>query len=171
MRPLALLDTSVLILLLSEKFDDSPEERETDRRRMAVRDVIADTQKTFQIVIPSVVVAELGRDSSAERELQILVSSLGRFRILPLTRLAGITASKIARIALKSRTRGAERGAVKYDALITGTAIAYAAEQIITENRRDYEKHLASVGAAIEIVMPSQPPATGQVKIFQKRSP
>jgi predicted nucleic acid-binding protein len=171
MRPLAIFDTSALIYLLTQRADDSPEELETDRKRTLVVDRIAEMQKKYRWAIPSVVVAELGRDGSADAEVQRLTRSLGTFRVLGFHYRAAMLAARIAAKALKSRAPGTERGAVKYDALITATAIAYGADCIVTENARDFRNHLAEAGSDIEVIIPSGLPATGQLHLLHGKKP
>ncbi|MFC1642753.1 type II toxin-antitoxin system VapC family toxin [Myxococcota bacterium] len=170
-RPLAVLDTSALILLLTSKQDDSPEEQDAERRREAVREAIRSMQARHRFAIPSVVIAELGRGGSPESDLEQLVGTIGRFRVLPLTLKAAIAAARIAQVALARRQRGlgSERGAVKFDVLICATAHAHGAGCIITENPRDFAKHLESVGSAIEVRVPSEPPERGQIHLLQRK--
>lgn len=170
-RPLVVLDTSVLILLLTKKQDDSAEEIDTERRRDAVRDAISQMQTRYRFGIPSVVVAELGRAGTPQNELEKLVKIVGRFRILPLTLAAGVASAKIAKTALSKRAKGAERGAVKFDTLICGTAHAHNAECIVTENPRDFAANLAVINSAIEVKVPSEPPATGQLHLMHHSKP
>ncbi len=168
-RPLVVLDTSVLVLLLTKKQDDSKEEIQAELRREAVRDAIAQLQSKHRFGIPSVVIAELGRANSPQAELEKLVKVLGRFRILCLTRDAGIAAAKIAKTALSKRPKGAERGAVKFDTLICGTAHAYQAECILTENPRDFAACLKTINSPVEVKVPSEPPATGQLHLVHQK--
>lgn len=171
-RPLAVLDSSTLILLLTEKADESPEEIEQERRRQLVKERIREMQPRFRWAIPAVVVAELGRDLPADMAVRSVGAVLGRFRVLPLTYSGACLASRISTKALKDRRAGSERGAIKYDALICATAIDYGADCIVTENPRDFAKHVAELGASLEIVIPSAVPATGQLHLLhQTRKP
>lgn len=167
-RPLAALDTSILIYLLTEQIDDSPKELEDERRRALAREWIRQMQAKYRWAIPSVVVAELGRDNTPQGALRRLEPIFSRFRILPLTYRASCIAAAIAARALRERPIGAERGAVKYDALICATAIANRAECLVTENRRDFARYVAEAGVQLDIVVPSDPPATGQLHMLHR---
>jgi predicted nucleic acid-binding protein len=159
-----------LILLLTSRDDESPEEMEEDRRRELVKVCIREMQTKYRWAIPSAVVAELGRDGTPEAVILQLGQSLGRFRVLALNYRAACIAARIASRALKERPPGNERGAVKYDALICATAIAHAAECIVTVDR-DYTKHAAAVGSSLRVVMPTEVPDKGQLNILHiKRS-
>jgi len=166
-HPLAILDTSVIVLMLSKKVDESPAEIDADRRREAVREKLHDMQAAYRFGIPAVVVAELGRGGDPESMLTALVGAIGRFRVLPLTRGAAVFAAKIRCDALAKRPPGTERGAITYDALICGTAFASSAECVVIENPRDFEKHFLVLGSSIDVVIPSQPPRHGQVHMMQ----
>jgi predicted nucleic acid-binding protein len=167
-RPLAVLDSSALIFLITDKADDSPEEQEAERRRSLVKERIQAMQKTYRWAIPSAAVAELGRDGPAAAAVQRLLQGFSRFRVLALDYRAACIAATIAAKALKGRPRGAERGAVKYDALICATAIRYGAESIVTENPRDFAQYLAQVGSQIKLEIPSNPPSTGQLHLLHQ---
>lgn len=170
-RPLAVVDTSALIYLLTEKVDDSPEEQEAERRRLLVKERIDTMQKTHRWGIPSAVVAELGRGGSAVSAVQRLSLAFGRLRVLALDYQAGCIASTISTRALKARALGAERGAVKYDALICATAIRYDAQIIVTENPRDFASYLAQVNSQIALEIPSNPPKAGQLHLLHRPKP
>lgn len=170
-RPLAVVDTSTLILLITQKADDSREEQETERRRVLVKDSIRAMGSKYRWALPCVVVAELGRDGSADAVVQQLSPQFGGFRTLAFNHRAACLAARISAKALKARPPGAERGAVKYDALICATAIAYGAECIVTENRRDFDKYVAEIGATLDIIMPSTIPAGGQLHLLHRPKP
>lgn len=165
-RALAILDTSVLVLLLTKKLDDSAKEVEANRRREAVKACLHEMQPKFRFAIPTVVIAELTNGKAAQREVERLVDSLGRFNILAFNYSAGCVAADMWRDAL-SRKPIKDRQVIKFDTLICATAVAYGATRIITENPGDFEKHILAVKANVEVVMPSVPPAKGQLKIFQ----
>jgi predicted nucleic acid-binding protein len=167
-RPLAVLDTNIVILLLSKKLDNSAKEVEADRKREAARAKLHEMQAKFRFGIPAVVVAELGRDGTSEKVLRALVKAIGRFRVLPLTHMAGEHAAEMSRTALQKRQPMDERGAVKFDTLICATAVAHEANCIVTENPRDFEKHIAVAKASIEVLVPSEPPKKGQLLLMQK---
>ncbi len=168
MRPLALLDTSVLILLLTSKQDESADEVENDRKRSCVRDALTEMQKTWKLAIPAVVVAELSRTGDAGRELEKLVKEMGKLRVEQFGHDAALVASTMAGTALTQRPQGAERGAIKYDLLICATAVASRATRIVTENPRDFRKHLdTAVAPDVEVYVPSNPEKSGQLRLMQ----
>jgi predicted nucleic acid-binding protein len=168
-KGLAILDTSVLILLLTKKVDESEEEVRTEIRREAVKQCLREMQPKWQFGIPTVVVAELTRGTAAKKEVQRLVSRLGAFKILALTFEAGCVAADMARESLSKKPHKLARGAIKFDTLICATADAHRAARIITENPSDFAQHVATVDAPIEIIVPSSPPAKGQMNVFQMK--
>lgn len=170
MRALAILDTSVLVLLLTKKLNDSEKELETDRRREAVKACLHEMQPKFRFGIPTVVVAELTHGKAAQREVERLVDSLGRFTTLAFNYTAGCVAADMWRDAL-SRKPIKNRQVIKFDTLICATAVAWGATRIVTENPGDFEKHIQAVKATVEVIMPSVPPAKGQLKIFHIKPP
>lgn len=164
-RALAILDTSVLALLLTKKLNDSAEEVETNRRREAVKACLHEMQPKFRLAIPTVVVAELVNGKTAQREVERLVDALGRFNILAFNYRSACVAAEMWRDAL-SRKPIKDRQVIKFDTLICATAVAYGATRIVTENPKDFDKHLLAVKAAVEVIMPSAPPAKGQLKFL-----
>src|SRR5664280_1168579 len=130
-KALAVLDTNILVLLLTKKVDDSAEELRTEVRREAVKQCLREMQQKWQFGIPTVVVAELTRGTAAKKEVQRLVSRLGAFKILTLTFEAGCAAADMAREALSKKPHKQVRGAIKFDTLICATAVAHRATRIV----------------------------------------
>lgn len=163
MKPLAVLDSDVVFFLLCEP-DPNAADAERERRRQAVEETISDLQKTHRFAIPAAAVAELGGDGDPEGAVERIANRLARLRILPLDYPSSRLAGKISVSALKRR-EGAERGAVKFDALICATAVHHGAECIVTENPRDFKRLLLEAGGGVRLVVPSRPPETGQLKL------
>lgn len=157
-RPLAVLDTNVVILLATEKQDDSPEEIETDRRRACIKLTIRDLQPKVRFAVPAAVVAELGDESNdAGDTLAEMAAEVGRFRILPLTREGGEIAARMAAVALATRAPNDRRGAVKFDTLIAATAHVHGALYLVTDNARDLAKPLTAVRSSVTVIVATEP--------------
>jgi len=168
-KALDVLDTSILVLLLTKRIGDSEEETETELRREAVKQCIREMQGKWQIGIPAVVVAELTHGSAAKKEVQRLVTRLGRFKILAFNFASGCIAADMWRTALAKKPLKQGRAVVKFDTLICATAVANGATRIVTENPSDFAQHIAAVESNVEIIVPSSPPAKGQMNVFQMK--
>lgn len=147
----AVLDSSVVILLVTSKQDDSPTEQADEQRRQNCRDWIERLGASVRWAIPAVVVAELARPHPARAMIEHLAQHLGRLRILPFTRPAGEVAARMATDRLANRGN-APRGAVKFDTLIAATAHVYGAKYLLSANERDFESALKIVRSAVEVI-------------------
>ncbi len=91
-------------------------------------------------------------------------------RTLPLDHKAGLIAAKLASQTLSTRESGEVCGAVKYDALIYATAVANNASKLLVEDQgRNFRAYRNGYEYDLELVIPSQPSAQGQVVLFQKK--
>lgn len=168
-HPFAVLDTSVIILLCTEQVDDSPKEIDAQRRREASRDWIATITPRVRFAVPTPAIAELSRPKSARAFLEELSRSLGRFRVLPLTRAAAEVAAKMAaeRFAKRASIGQGERGAVKFDTLIAAVAHDHAAQYVVTDDRRDYATPLKAVSSPVEILIATTARPGQQLKLVE----
>ena len=168
-HPFAVLDTSVIILLCTEKVDDSPKELDAQRRREAAREWIDHITPRVRFAVPTPAIAELSRPKKASVFLEELSRALGRFRVLPLSRVAAVVAAKMAaeRFARRASIGQGERGAVKFDTLIAAVAHDHGAQYIVTDDRRDYGTPLKAVGSAVQILVASTPRPGQQLKLVE----
>ena len=157
-RPIAVVDTDVLLLLL-----DTADAPDIQRRKSYVELTIENLEKQkARFVVPTPVIAELcrgGPGSDVVRE--IAQRLLGRLRIEVLDEDAAVLAGEISRTTLQRR-EGRERGAVKYDALIAGIAHRMGARWLLTGNGEDHRKGFAVLNSAVEVVVATEPPTRGQ---------
>lgn len=102
-RRLAVLDTSVIILVCTERVDDSPKEEEGERRRRAALSWLTYLGPDVRFAVPTPVLAELWKPRSPAGFLDQLAKVAGRIRVLPLTRAAAVVAARIAEPAMRRR--------------------------------------------------------------------
>lgn len=166
-RKLAALDTSVLILMLTEKENDTDEEQDRELRRLAVREALSTLQVSHRFFIPAPALAELAEHGGAAVAMQTIVKRLGRMRVEPLDFAAAAVAAEMAHRALSQR-KGRERGAVKYDVLIAAICHKVGADQLLTEDEKNtFTTALEVVNSQVSVVVPSRPPEKGQVTLLQ----
>src|SRR5690606_10331322 len=135
-KPLAVLDTSVVLFALSDP--ESGCDEDAKRQIVAVTDKLAALQKTHRFGLPAVVVAELGRDGDTEATVAAIISEMPDLSVLALGYEGGLHAACLRQEALRKRTQDRTRGAVTYDALVFATALEHGADCILTENGEDF---------------------------------
>jgi predicted nucleic acid-binding protein len=163
--PIAVVDTSVLVLLLSTP---GPNESEAVRIRRERSEVtLAELRKQGAVfVVPTPVVAELGRYGKGSEVLRKkLVRQLKRSKVQALNVDAADIAGQMSDKALAARTEGEERGAVKYDALIAAVAHDIGARWLVTDNRKDMQRCLDAVQSPVELIVTSAIPKKGQLHL------
>ena len=140
-RPIAVVDTNLLIILL-----DSTNTQTANNRRTHCELTIERLEKLgARFIVPTPVVAEMcrvGRGSDAIR--QVVRTLLTTLRIEVLDEDAADIAGEISRTRLQNRA-GRERGAVKYDALIAAIAARLGARWLVTTNPDDMRQCLAAL--------------------------
>ncbi|MBI4956813.1 MAG: PIN domain-containing protein [Myxococcales bacterium] len=166
---MAVLDTSVIILLLSHQ---KSETAATKKRRECAELVVDDlVTRGTTLLVPTPVIAELCRDGAGSVQYELLVRALKRrVRTLALTVDAADKAGAMRRVALRKRPPDESRGAVSYDALIAGSAVAAGARWIVTANPRDYAALIRVTQANVEVICTDDPPKMGQLNLVHQRS-
>jgi predicted nucleic acid-binding protein len=167
-RPIAAIDTDVLITLL-----DTTSKPEAKKRKGYVELTIETLEKQgARWVVPSPVIAELCRNQAGSAELREIVRiALRRLRVEVLDEDAADIAGQIARLRLQSRKPDDVRGAIKYDALIAAIAHKIGARWLLTANRRHMTAALASIASNVQVVVATEPPATGQQVMLEVLMP
>ena len=161
---IAVVDTSVIILIGAPS--DDPE---TVARRARAHDRLLRFQKegaVFAVAAPSI--AELHRDGPGGETADRILGQFGDLRIDALDLEAAEYAGQSLRATLSSRGPGASRNAVKFDALIAGVAHRIGATHLLTADKRDFERHLGEMQSAIEVVVVSDPPEKGQLRLIDQ---
>jgi predicted nucleic acid-binding protein len=148
-RPVAVVDTSVILLLLDEGTDAA-----VQRRRGFAELTIENLEdQNARFTVPAPVVAELCRRGPGSEVLREVVGDLIRdLRIEVLDEDAAVVAGDMSRAALQARGEGDERGAIKFDALIAGVAHKINAKWLVTANARDFNKYLKVVNSTVAVV-------------------
>ena len=161
-RPIAVVDTGPIVLLL----ENVPGDAERIRRRMANEQNLLEFAKRARLVVPTPVIAELGRDGSGLAVVRdSFVRRLARVRTEPLTLEAADIASQMRQHMLSIRSRGEERGAVTYDALIAAIAHAIGARWLLTTNRSHMQTCLIAVQSTVAVVETTELPRGTQLPL------
>jgi len=165
-QPLAVVDTCVIVLLLTKS---SPNEAESVRTRRELAEVaINDLRKDgARFVVPTPVIAELCSTGSSGADVvrKRVTKHLRRVKTLPLDVASADVAGQMMKNALASRAPGEARGAVRYDALIAAIAHSNGARWLVTDNRKDMAKCLGAVNSTVELVVTSALPKKGQLHL------
>lgn len=165
-RPIAVVDTSVLILLLDTTSDPVTAERKAHCELTVER-----LEKLARFVVPAPVVAELCRAGSGSDLIRNVFRRLiARLRIEVLDEDAADVAGEISRTRLQNRT-GRERGAVKFDALIAGVAQRLGARWLVTADPDHMRRCFAVINSPVEVVVADQPPTVGQLSFLRVLRP
>lgn len=156
-RPIAVVDSNVLIWLL-----DTTSSADARRKRAYVELTMEHFNRlSVRWVVPAPVIAELYRDEPGLTRLRDIARRyLKAVRVEALDLRAADIAGQISDRRLRSR-RGRERGAVKYDALIAGTAHHIGARWLLTADVDDMRSHLGAIGSSVEVVNATEPTAAG----------
>lgn len=158
-RPIAVVDTDVLITLLDTTGDPDI----LERRAFIELTIERLTKQSVRWVVPAPVIAELCRDGKGSEQLRTIVRTMMRgLRIEVLDEDAADVAGEMHRIALQARRPGSERGAVKYDALIAGIAHNIGAHWLLTGNGDHMRACLNAIRSSVEVLVATEPPASGQ---------
>lgn len=167
-RPIAIVDTSVILLLLDEATDATAQ-----RRRGFVELTIENLEaKNARFVVPTPVVAELCRNGPGSDVLRQVVGDLIReLRLEVLDEDAAVVAGDMSRAALQTRAEGDERGAIKFDALIAGVAHKVNAKWLVTANARDFVRYLRVVNSDVEVVHADQQALERQTVMIEMVKP
>jgi predicted nucleic acid-binding protein len=169
-QPIYVVDTSVIILSAAPTRPNDPTHIKSLREltEIAVESTIKHGAK---LVVPTPVIAELGRDGPGSVVYKAFVKAIrGRIRTAPLTVSAADVAGAMRRSALRQRADGQERGAVLYDALIAALAHDIEARWLITANPRDMKRCLAAVQSAVEIIDTTVIPDKGQLHLVHQNA-
>jgi len=166
-RPIAILDTNVIILLL-----DTTNTRAANERRTLCELTIERLEKQgARYIVPAPVVAELCRTGRGSDTIRSVVRTMiSTLRIEVLDEDAADIAGEISRTRLQNRA-GRERGAVKYDALIAGVAQRIGARWLVTADADDMRACLAVINSNIEVVVADQQAASGQLALVSVLRP
>lgn len=165
-QPIAVVDTSVLVLLLSTP---GPKESEHVRiRRERAEITLTSLRKQgAAFVVPTPVVAELSRHGKGSEVLRKkLVRQLKRSKVQALDCDAADIAGQMSEKVLIARAAGEERGAIKYDALIAAVAHDIGAKWLVTDNRKDMQRCLDAVESEVELIVTSAIPKKGQLHLI-----
>jgi predicted nucleic acid-binding protein len=149
-KPIAVIDTNVIILVLSSRTKETKDVR--TRREMVEANLDTLVERRARFVIPSPVVAELCRDDKGIEIARRFARFAPRLRIEALDVEAAGVAGEMSRAALQARPPDRTRDAVKYDALIAGAAHALDASWLCTTNVRDMRRCLDAIDSKVEIV-------------------
>jgi predicted nucleic acid-binding protein len=169
-QPLCVVDTSVIILVAVPPGQNEAQSTTQLREltEIAVEQIIKQGAK---LVVPTPVIAELGRDGPGSVVYKEFVRAIrGRIRTAPLTMNAADVAGTMRTAALRQRADGRERGAVLYDALIAAIAHDLGARWLITANPGDMRKCLEAVNSSVEIVDTTHVPAKGQLHLAHRNA-
>jgi len=157
-KPIAVIDTDVIIILLDTTGDPALQ----DRRTYIGLTFEHLERQNATYVVPSPVVAELcGKGPGSDVLREIMRVFLGRLRIQVLDEDGALVAGEISRERLRNRA-GRERGAVKFDSLIFGIAHQIGARWLVTGNGADHVKCRKAISSTVEVLVATDPPATGQ---------
>jgi len=138
-QALAVIDTSVIVLLLSTPGPTETEKVRLRRERAEVA-LAALRSDGARFIVPTPVVAELYRNGKGSEVVRKkLVKHLKRTKLEALTYSAADVAGEMSKKALEERGPDNERGAVKYDALIAAIAHDIGARWLVTDNRKDMQ--------------------------------
>jgi len=167
-QPLAIVDTSAIVLLLSSPSD---EDDTTRARRECTEHTFARlTKEGARFGIPTPVVAELARTGPGSAvALKVIAALKRRARFEELDLESADVAGAMRILKLRERTPGQERGAISYDALIAGIAHQRGARWLLTANPRDFAALLSTVKSNVELVVTDQPPAKGQLSLVHAK--
>ena len=168
-QPICVVDTSIIILVV---VPPGPNEAKSttnlrDLTEVAVEQVVKQGAK---LVVPTPVIAELGRDGPGSIVYKEFVRAIrGHIRTAPLTVNAADVAGTMRTAALRQRGTGHERGAVLYDALIAAIAHDLDAQWLITANPGDMRKCLDAVTSSVEIMDTTSVPSKGQLHLAHQK--
>lgn len=166
-RPIACVDTSILITLLDNTNDPAIEQQKT-YIELTLEGL---SKQGARWIIPAPVVAELCRGGRGSDQLRVIMrTALRALRIEVLDEDAADIAGQISRMRLQAR-QGRERGAVKYDALIAGIAHKIGARWLLTSNGDDMRAALNAITSMVQVVVATEQPQTGQQVLIQVLRP
>jgi predicted nucleic acid-binding protein len=164
-QPICVVDTNIVILTA---VPPGPHEAESTRKLRDLTEIAVEQMMKAgaKLVIPTPVIAELGRDGPGSVVYKEFAQAIrSRIRTAPLTVSAADVAGTMRAAALRQRTSGHERGAVLYDALIAAIAHDLNARWLITANPGDMRRCLETVGSTVEIIDTTVIPAKGQLHL------
>ena len=172
-NPLAVVDTSVVLLLITD--EKTASERDADRIEFTRARMLALKNDGAEFVLPSPVITEL-HQTSKDQGLEIAAATfaaLGKqVRIEPLDLRSAGMAGRLGQRALERRDfpppPDGRRG-VKYDCLIAGIAHHLEARYLVTADPRGFAKHLEDLGSSTELVLADRQPERGQLVILEKK--
>lgn len=167
-QPICVVDTSVIILSAAPSGPKEPPQIKylRDLTQIAVDTTIKQGAK---LVVPTPVIAELGRDQPGTLVYQAFVRAIREcVRTAPLTVSAADVAGTMRISALRQRSQGQERGAILYDALIAAIAHDIGARWLITANPRDMKRCLDAVQSSVKILDTTTIPDKGQLHLAHR---
>lgn len=156
-KPIAVIDTNIIITLL----DNTKTPTVTELQNKVQLTIERLSGHGARWIIPTPVIAELSGQGLATVK-RALGSLLNLMRIQVLDIEAAEAAGTMSIAALKDR-KGRERGAVKFDALIAGTAHSLGATWLLTSNPKDMQHNLNALRSSVQLVDPKDPPPGQQV--------
>jgi predicted nucleic acid-binding protein len=161
-QPLAVVDTDLLVLLLTDTASLPVETRlRQERAELSVRDL---DEQGARWVVPAPSVAELqGLAPDTPSFRRVLARLFRRVRVEAVTVEVAAVAGVMCREVLKRRGPGETRGAVQFDALVAATAHVLGARWLVTDNARDLRRHLRVVQSPVELLVASEIPQKGQL--------
>jgi len=164
----AVLDTSVILLVVAPLQDSDPADRRL-RRERTVETLREYRAEKVRFVVPAPVVAELAAGPpSDEVVISKLLARMGGGHVEPLDDLAARDTGLALRKTLRSRPAGERRNGIKFDAMIAGIAHRMGARYLLTANERDFRRYLEELNSRVEVVDVSSPRNTGQLRLVDQ---
>jgi predicted nucleic acid-binding protein len=165
--PIAVIDTNIIILLVTTP--GPGEKPETNVRRERVKVCLEWLRKErARIWVPSLVVTELIAGAGSEFVKKDIFGALSRTRNVPFDSNAADAAGAILSHSLKNRKPEESKTVMKFDALIAATAHAAEARWLLTDNATDLVKYLSAINSPVEVVDATDIPANGQLHLYHQ---
>lgn len=166
-KHLAVVDTSVILLVVAPIDDKSPPEL-PGRQRNAIDRMTRLREDGYAFVVPAPVISELCRSGPGDALADSVLRRFGGARVEAFDQQAALVTGEMLRPALAAKAPGEGRHAMKYDAMIAGLAHALEAKYLVTANARDFAKYLAVVRSPIEIVRADEAEPAGPLFLVKK---
>lgn len=145
MKHAVAVDACTLILLLD---NDTTEQARLDRISRVRFAFAKYDDEGADFIIPAPVLVELGAGGvDGQRAAEALIRQDKRIRVEALDFDAAQLAGRIISARLPKRAATESRVMIKFDALVTATAVACGATCILTTDRSDIEKCMAELPA------------------------
>jgi len=168
MADIAVLDASVILLIIAPVKDSDPEDRRL-RRERTLESLREYRKDKVHFVVPAPTIVEIAAGPSKNIDaMNKLLARLGGSHVEPLEDLSARAAGASLRKTLHARSEDERRDGVKFDALIAGIAHAMGARYVLTANARDFQKHLRELKSKVEVVQVDAAKTTGQLRIIDQ---